>query len=249
MSIVSCSNSSDVSCSSVCFRCQAISATIKEVEASSAQGLVLASSAPTILSAGLDLTELHNPDTERLPKFWKSFQQLFVDLYGSPLATVAAIEGHAPAGGCMLSMASDYRIMGAGEGKNIPRIGLNETQFGIVAPPWMAELLLLTVGHREGEKALSLGTLYSPDEALNIGLVDEVVPSEEVLARAQAEAAKWAKIPSMARAASKSIPRQPLLEKLIKTAEADTKQFVAFTTNDAVQQHLGRYLESLQRKK
>ena len=58
-------------------------------------------------------------------------QQLYIDLYSSRLATVAAVQGHAPAAGCFLAMACDYRIMSTGDGKKVPTIGLNETRLGI----------------------------------------------------------------------------------------------------------------------
>ena len=135
-------------------RNEAICSSIKNVEANpKIQSVVLASSNPTIFSAGLDITELVTPDKDRLPKFWNSLQQVYIDLYGSRLATVAAIQGHAPAAGCFLAMACDYRVMFAGsinsetKKKHVPTIGLNETQLGIAAPPWMGQLL--------GEKRVS----------------------------------------------------------------------------------------------
>ena len=113
-------------------RNEAISTSIKEIEANSKiQSVILASTNPTIFSAGLDVSELVNPDKDRLPKFWNSLQQLYIDLYSSRLATVAAVQGHAPAAGCFLAMACDYRIMSAGDGKKVPTIGLNETRLGI----------------------------------------------------------------------------------------------------------------------
>jgi 3,2-trans-enoyl-CoA isomerase len=95
--------------------------------------MILTSSLPSIFSAGLDLTELYKPDPSRLPKFWESFQQLYIDLYGSRLAIIAAMNGHAPAAGCMLALSSDYRIMSKG------KIGLNESKLGICAPPWLGQ--------------------------------------------------------------------------------------------------------------
>jgi 3,2-trans-enoyl-CoA isomerase len=231
------------------FRCQAISQSIKEIEQSKKiQSLVLASSIPTILSAGLDLLEMHKPDQKRLPEFWKSFQQVYLDLYGSRLACIAAIEGHAPAAGCMLALACDYRVMAATEGSFKPTIGLNESKFGIVAPPWLGELMVLTIGHRPAEKALALGTLFSPEDALEIGLVDEVVPKEQVLEKAKEEAIKWAKIPPQARVASKMLTRKKQLDHLIATRQADVDNFVGFATQDIVQKNLSLYLESLKKK-
>jgi len=93
------------------------------------------------------VSELLSPDSVRLPKFWNSLQQVYIDLYGSRLATVAAIQGHAPAAGCFLAMACDYRVMFAGgvnsdtKKKHVPTIGLNETRLGIAGegstPVWI----------------------------------------------------------------------------------------------------------------
>lgn len=234
--------------------CKAISSALKAVEREHphVHGLVLASSNPSILSAGLDLMELQNPDPGRLPDFWGSFQQVFLDLYGSRLACVAAIEGHAPAAGCMLALCCDYRIMSeseGGDGKGGSTIGLSETKLGIAAPYWLGELMAATIGIREAEKALGLGLLYSPEQALKIGLVDEVVPKANVLEKAHAEAAKWASIPPQARVASKLITRQKYLDHLKAHRKEDMDNFCAFVQSDAVQTYLTGYLEKLKKKR
>jgi 3,2-trans-enoyl-CoA isomerase len=191
---------------------------------------------------------LYNPNEERLPKFWNSFQQLFLDLYGSRLAVIGAIEGHAPAAGCMLAMACDYRVMAASEGKNRGTIGLNEAQFGIAAPPWLGQLMIRTIGFRKAEEALAMGTLFSPEDALSIGLVDKVVQSESVLDTSFEMASRFAKIPPQARVASKMLARKEYLDEVITSRDADTSHFCNFIQTDTVQKGLGAYLESLKRK-
>lgn len=238
--------------------CQAISKSIKSIELDhpKVQALVLTSSNPSILSAGLDLTELHNPNPQRLPQFWNSFQQLFLDLYGSRLAVICAIEGHAPAAGCMLAMASDYRVMASPSsvGDNVGKqgivgtIGLNETLFGIAAPPWLGQLMIRTIGFRKAEEALALGKLFSPDEALHIGLVDKIVARDLVLEKSHEIATCWAKIPAQARVASKMLARKEYIEDLIAKREQDTENFCTFIQNDVVQAGLGAYLNSLRHK-
>ena len=137
--------------------CTALSQAVKQAEDSdnsSIQSLILTSSKPSIFSAGLDILEMHQPNVERLHHFWHAFQQLYIDLYGSRLACIAAIQGNAPAAGCMLALSCDYRIMaatptttmtsatGSDDGDNNKKpaatctIGLNETKLGIAAPPW-----------------------------------------------------------------------------------------------------------------
>jgi len=206
------------------------------------QALVLQSSNPKIYSAGLDLQELYAPDPIRLVKFWKSFQQLYLDLYGCRMATVAAIEGHAPAAGCMLALSCDYRVM-ADDPKLT--IGLNESRLGIVAPPWLGQQLVDTVGRRNAELALGLGTLFHPSQALNIQLVDRVVPRDQVRMVAQEVAADFARIPATARVASKMMVRKHRLDRLASTRQEDVENFVAVITNEKVQLGLGAYLASL----
>lgn len=231
-------------------RCEAISTAIKEIESNKkVQGMVLTSSNPSTLSAGLDLNELYNPDPARLTKFWTSFQQLFLDLYGSRLAVIGAIGGNAPAAGCMLALCCDYRIMASTPSKGRPPvIGLNEAKFGIAAPPWLGALMLRTIGFRQGELALSLGTLYTPEQALAIGMVDAIVPGDEVMAKSREAALTWTKIPPHARVASKMLARKEYLDDLIVKRDEDVEHFSRFILNEKVQVNLGAYLESLKRK-
>jgi enoyl-CoA hydratase/carnithine racemase len=77
--------------------------------------------------------------------------------YAHPLPVIAAINGHAPAGGCLLSMSCDYRIISSGPFK----IGLNETQLGIAAPLWFAETMSAIVGQRQTEKLLQVCYSFS----------------------------------------------------------------------------------------
>ena len=198
-----------------------------------------------MLTGGLDLTELYNTSEERLRQYCHSYQQLFIDLYGSRLAFVTAIEGHAPGAGCMLAMACDHRVMAASEGESSGTIGLNEAQFGLVAAPWMAQLLIRTIGFRKAEEALSLGTLFSPEEALEVGLVDQLVSRDMVLDRSYEVASKFAKIPSQARYASKMLTRKKHLDHFVQNREWDASHMCSLILSDPVQKGLGAYLANL----
>jgi 3,2-trans-enoyl-CoA isomerase len=242
--------------------CQEISAAIRNLEEEhSTTAVVLSSALPSkIFSAGLDIsTELYKPNLDRLPEFWKSFQQLFLDLYGSKdLTTIAAIEGPAPAGGCMLALSCDYRLMDASP-KNRSNIGLNESHLGIVAPPWMCQQYIDALGHRKAELALLSGILFPPEQALKIGLVDELVRADDngddnleaaggrssVEDAAISKAKEFVRIPQGARAAVKQLTRGPLVDKLERDREKDVDVFCEFVTSDNVQVAIGRYLEAM----
>ncbi|XP_056264179.1 enoyl-CoA delta isomerase 1, mitochondrial-like [Pseudoliparis swirei] len=128
-------------------------------------------------------------------------------------------------------------------------IGLNETQLGIVAPFWFKDTMTNTVGHRTTEVALQLGLLYNPSEALKIGLVDQVVPEDQVLATATQTMTKWLAIPDHARALTKSMMRKPTIDKLTSNREADIQHFVNFITKDSIQKSLGMYMAMLKKRR
>lgn len=209
------------------------------------QGIILTSNMPNIFSAGLDIMEMYNPKPDRLRQFWSALQEFWIKLYGSNKIYIAAINGHSPAGGCLMAMSCDYRIMA----KGVYKIGLNETLLGIKAPFWFRDTMINTIGFRESEKALQLGKLYSAEEALAINLVDEIVESEYLLANAEEQMLKWIRIPAIARELTKSSMRRDIVSKLLAQRESDIENFVEFTTKDFIQKSLKSYLETLKKPK
>ncbi len=106
-------------------------------------------------------------------------------LAGSPVPVVAAITGHAPAGGCVLALCCDYRVMAKSTDPAKPfRIGLNETQVGLVAPEGIQQLMQRVVGQHRAEILLVTGELVDAERAQAIGLVDELADADQVTARA-----------------------------------------------------------------
>ena len=145
----------------------------------------------------------------------------------------------------MLALSCDYRILSS-HPKAV--IGLNESQLGIVAPPWLCQQYMDTIGHRHAELALLLGTLFAPPRALEIGLVDQVVEQENVMAAAMQKAAEFVKIPQKARGAAKDLTRGPQIQKLKDHLDEDTEFFCNYVTVDDVQRTLGAYLEMLAKR-
>lgn len=209
------------------------------------RGLLLTSSRPGIFSAGLDITEMYQPDPERLHKFWHTLQEVWLRLSQTPLATVATIEGHSPAGGCLLAISSDYRVMSQGAAGKVFSIGLNETKLGIVAPFWFCDTYKQILGDRQADFMLQTGALVTADEALAVGLVDEAVAHEDVKPQAVKMLNTLLSVPDAARHASKMMLRKPLADKLIAERDADIASFKAFTMSKPVQQSLEAYMAAL----
>ncbi|KAL1779362.1 enoyl-CoA delta isomerase 1, mitochondrial [Sigmodon hispidus] len=210
------------------------------------RGVILTSDRPGIFSAGLDLTEMCGRNPAHYTEYWKAVQELWLRLYMSNLILVSAINGASPAGGCLMALTSDYRIMAENPKYTI---GLNETLLGIVAPFWFKDTFVNTIGHRAAERALQLGMLFPPAEALKLGLVDEVVPEDQVQSKARSVMAQWLAIPDHARQLTKSMMRKAIADNLIKQREADIQNFVSFVSRDSIQKSLHMYLEKLKQKK
>lgn len=144
-----------------------------------ARGLVL-SGAPGMFSAGVDVPALLGRDREGVHAFWREFFQTASKLAMSPVPVVAAITGHSPAGGAVLSLFCDYRVMAEGPF----RIGLNEVQVGLVVPESIQHALRRIVGPYRAERLMVAGAMVESSEALACGLVDELTNVEQVVTRA-----------------------------------------------------------------
>ncbi|KAG9476848.1 hypothetical protein GDO78_002308 [Eleutherodactylus coqui] len=210
------------------------------------RGIILTSASPGIFSAGLDITEMVGKSAEHYTAFWRAVQEMWLKLYGSNMVTIAAINGSSPAGGCLLALCSDYRIMADNPAY---AIGLNETQLGIVAPFWFKDTMINTVGNRVTEQSLQLGQMYPSPDALKIGLVDQLVPEDKIQSTAAAIMTKWLTVPDHARQLTKSVMRKTTIDKLVKQREADINNFVSFITRDSIQKSLQVYMERLKQKK
>jgi Delta3-Delta2-enoyl-CoA isomerase len=111
---------------------------------------------------------------------WRDFYALMKALTSSPIPIAVAITGHAPAGGTVLALFCDWRVATQGDFK----IGLSEVQVGLPLPPVIFSALRRLVGARAAERLAVNGLLISPGEAETLGLVDELVPVEQVVERA-----------------------------------------------------------------
>lgn len=196
---------------------QLISELTEAVSQTSAPALVL-SGTPGMFSAGLDVPYLLQLDREGIAAAWRSFVRLTRTLIASPAPIAAAITGHAPAGGAVMSICCDWRVMARGEF----RIGLNEVQVGIILPEFLLDLVAGIVGPRHAERMGVGGLMLSPEEALKIGFVDQVVEPDEVVAHAVAWCAQLMNLPREIMLQTRAAAR----ERLLRTVPTDTPELV-----------------------
>jgi len=168
----------------------------EEIEKAARDGIraLILSGAPGRFSAGLDVPLLLGLEPPAIADLWRELYALLRAIAASPIPIAAAVTGHAPAGGTVLALFCDWRVMAQGEYK----LGLNEVQVGIPLPPVIVSALKRLVGARHAERLAVSGALLSPQEALDIGLVDEVASVEQVVPRAQEWCLRMLALPSEA---------------------------------------------------
>ena len=206
-------------------------------------GLVL-SGAPGMFSAGLDVPHLLTLDRDGIRALWSGFYALLRGIAASPLPVVAAITGHSPAGGAVLALYCDLRVMAEGDF----RIGLNEVRVGLPMPPVILAAMRRLVGPRLAERMCVSGALVSPAEAARVGLVDEVVPSERVVERAVAMAAELAALPGAAMAATRRLARADLVA-MFDAAGAEMESVLDSWFSAEAQATMRALVERLARKR
>lgn len=185
-----------------------IASSLRELGADDSVGaLVLSSSAPRFFSAGWDLPELLQLPEEDFRSFYQGFVSMSLGLATLGKPTVAAIGGFAVAGGAILALCCDFRLMSSGGAK----LGLNEVDLGMPMPLPAVLLARQVAGWRGARDLLVAGRLFTPAEAAEAGLVDEVVDPERVIDGARALAESLAAKPEGAAALMKGLLHAELL--------------------------------------
>ncbi|ODV09323.1 MAG: enoyl-CoA hydratase [Rhodanobacter sp. SCN 68-63] len=186
---------------------QQLRAAVEEAPAAGARGIVL-SGAPGMFSAGVDVPALMGRERSEVRAFWREFFAVCAALARSPIPVVAAITGHSPAGGAVLSLFCDYRVMAEGPFK----IGLNEVQVGLSVPDCIQLALRRVVGAYRAERLLVAGAMIESSQALTCGMVDELTGVEQVSTRALHWLRELLALPSHAMLATRALARADLTE-------------------------------------
>ena len=148
------------------------------------RGLVLGSANVKFFSIGFDIPHLFDLTRDDFQSFYQAFNRMCLDLYTFPKPTIAAMTGHAIAGGCILALCCDYRFIAQGR----KLMGLNEIKLGVPVP-YVADCVLRhLVGVRNAREITDKGEFYRPEESFQMGMVDQVLPLEQVLLKSVEEA-------------------------------------------------------------
>jgi enoyl-CoA hydratase/carnithine racemase len=164
-----------------------------------AQGLVLASDRPRFFSPGFDVNQVFRLDRCAMTDFFGCFIDLYEALLAVPKPVVAAVSGHAVAGGAVLALTADERVLCEGD----YRFALIEVDLGVELPPKVMRMMIAAGGFAAAADMLLAGAAVGPERALAIGLAHDLAPPADVLLRAVNRCRALAQKPRVAYAAIK----------------------------------------------
>ncbi len=221
---------------------QKLVALFDELETGGARAAVLIGY-DTYFSAGLALPSLLPLKRAELRAFITLFEAAMRRVFACPLPVVAAINGHAIAGGCVLALQCDVRLIADGATK----IGLNEARLGIGLPPSAIEGLRFQLPPSSLVPVAIEGSLFAPMEAKQLGLVDDVVPSAEVLARGLERARVLARGTAEAVSHVKLALRRPALRRMEERSAAEAEQWLDSWFSSAGQERIAEAASRISR--
>jgi enoyl-CoA hydratase/carnithine racemase len=198
--------------------CEALTARFTELRQSDAKALVFTGQG-RIFSAGVDLIRLSEGGAGYIRKFLPALHRLYDAAFHHPKPVVAAINGHAMAGGCVLACCADRRIMARESG----RIGAIELLVGVPFPALAFEIVRFAVPERYLTEVTLSGATYASDAALERGWVDEVAEPGELMEDAMAVAQELAMLSPPAFAQTKAQIRQAATERYAQSGQATDK--------------------------
>jgi 3,2-trans-enoyl-CoA isomerase len=208
-------------------------------------GCVVLTGYDKFFSAGLNLLELWEYDRVQLTQFLTQFSHTFMRLMKIPQVIISAINGNAIAGGAILAQTTDYRIMAKGD----IRIGVNEIQVGIPFPRQVLEIVKDRLPVTSHFDAVYRGVLFSPEEALKAGFVDEICDKEVLEERAISLAKEMASRHFDALACIKRDMSASKLERLEMLGRLGDSDFINIWFSEDTRNRMGAIVESLKAKK
>lgn len=211
----------------------------------SCKGVIL-SGQPHYFSAGLDLVELIEYDKPQIDGFFTAFASLYNELLQFKKPLIAAITGHSPAGGCVLAITADNRYMAKGE-KYV--IGLNEVAVNIQISQNLTEAYAFWMGEGLAHRYILEGKLLNGNEALAAGLVDELLPLDALLERAEKQMKHYLRADQEILKNTKQKLRKHLLDKLDPNPANSLKRAAELWWNPKIRSKMIAYVEQFTNKK
>jgi enoyl-CoA hydratase/carnithine racemase len=184
-------------------------------------GVLLASAHPKLFCPGLDLVTLWEYDRSGMERFMALFGEATRALFGLKKPLVAALAGHAVAGGCVLALCADHRMLRRGS-----QVGLNEVRVGLPLPWSVAILLKASVPPTSLSRVALLGRNFADEEARAIGLVHEVRDADGFEDACLLRLGEFAEKDAVATGTTKAYLRDAALQEMLAQEARRTGEFL-----------------------
>jgi enoyl-CoA hydratase/carnithine racemase len=208
--------------------CDILEERLDEIEKSSQKAVVVTAQGKTF-SAGVDLIRLLDGGKDYVREFVPKMIHMMRRLFLFPKPIVAALNGNAIAGGCVIACACDYKIAITGEGK----IGVPEGLVGVPFPPLAFEIVRFAADHRYLQEIVYIGRYYGMDEGVERGLLDETVSAEMLMRRACEVATKMTEVPAETFGLIKRQLREPYLANVERSQETTAEILKVWSSEEA----------------
>lgn len=196
-------------------------------------------------SAGLDVVEQAQMNEDETQAFWVDYYGALQAMVRYPKPFVCAITGFAPAGGTILTLCADYRIM-AQEPKHV--IGMHEFKLSMIVPELMMDLWCYTLGEQKAFQALQNAKLFSAQEALEENIVQAIAPADQVLALAKKHLEKCLLVYGPVYIESKRLARKKLLALVDRDLDQMASEFVATGKDPELKKRVQAFASQLKQK-
>jgi enoyl-CoA hydratase len=222
--------------------CRAITGQFAKLKKAAVDAVVITAQGP-IFSAGVNLIRASEGGPKYLRSFLPALNTMYDAVFNFPKPVVAAVNGHAIAGGCVLACCADYRLMARGNG----RVGVTELLVGLPFPALAFEVMRFATGPRYFSELIYTGETYPGDAALERGLLHEIVEPDGLNDRALAAAGMLAQLSPVAFVQTKAQMRFPVTERIKrdgkKTNAAVTKIWTSPKAVETIKAYVARTLK------
>ncbi|MGZ8797313.1 MAG: enoyl-CoA hydratase/isomerase family protein [Thermoanaerobaculia bacterium] len=223
--------------------CEALRSEIEDAAADREVRALVLTGTGTIFSAGVDLPRMIESGASYAQPFIESLDAVLRALFLFPKPAVAAVNGHAIAGGAIMVFACDYRIMSGG------RIGVPEMLVGVPFPPLALEIVRFTIPRQHLQSMVYLGRTIEAEEAHAMGILDEVVAVDGLATRARLIASQLGNVPAEAFQLTKRQIREPFLQDAGRIASTTAETIDTIWASPAAHERIRSYLARTIHKK
>lgn len=217
--------------------CEALSQQLALLATHQCRGVVITGTGNSF-SAGVDLVQLTQGGAEYAGRFLPVMNAFFYALLTFPKPVVAALNGHALAGGCIIALCCDHVVMAEGTG----RVGVTELVVGVPFPMLALEIVRARLSSRDARDLIYSARTVPPQEAVSLGLVDELATAEDLIPRAIEVARRLTTIPAVSFALTKRAFVAPVLAR-VKASTAIDADVTRAWQSDEVLSHVRTFLD------